>query len=141
MTHIPRIAIIDDDALLLERLLANLPDGILVETFADVPEFLDYVQEHPKLDAVFVDLNLPDVNGVVWQLGGLSVIQKIRSVMGDDAPCLCVFTGMDRVVHINTCLKNGADSFIEKSTDVRDMASQILLMSYQRPSRQKSISA
>ena len=141
MTVKPRIAIIDDDTLLLERLAANLPDDVITHCFSDVAEFLQYMELKPELDAIFVDLNLPDVQGVAWQLGGLSVIQKIRNETPGKAPCLCVFTGMDRVVHISTCLKNGADAFIEKSPDVRDMASQILLMSMHKPERAMRIGA
>ena len=104
-----------DDPVLLKALREELDDRLDIASFSSPRQFIDFVQENADdIAMICVDLNLPDMGGVQWQLGGLNVIHVLRAQLGDRTPHACVVTGMDAVVHIHTCLNNGADAFIEK---------------------------
>ena len=116
-----------DDPVLLKALCEELDDRLDIASFNSPRQFIDFVQENADdVAMICVDLNLPDMGGVQWQLGGLNVIHVLRAKLGDRTPHACVFTGMDAVVHIHTCLNNGADAFIEKEHSVPGIAARII---------------
>ncbi|WP_299138310.1 response regulator [uncultured Tateyamaria sp.] len=122
-----KIVLVDDDEAYLAALAGELRGDASVHTFGRVVDCLEFLkQKGENVDIICVDLFMPDVQGVDWQLSGLSTIKQIREIYREDAPVIGVLSGMDAVVHIHTCLKNGADWFIEKRFDVKSVADQLL---------------
>ena len=121
-----KIAVIDDDELFLTAICGALAPKHDVYCMSSTAELVDFLQNtDQQVDGFFVDLNMPDVEDVSWQLGGLSAIRYIRQHFGDEVPMIGVLSGMDPQVHSYTCLKNGADAFIEKSTEVSKIADDV----------------
>lgn len=113
------IAIIDDDELFLDALTSALPEQHKVLRMTSSAELMTFLREsNESVDAFFIDLEMPDTADVVWQLGGLTAVKELRAHFGENAPMIGVLTGMDSIVHSYTCIKNGADEFIEKSVEI-----------------------
>jgi len=122
-----KIVLVDDDETYLVALERELRGDASVHTFGRVVDCLEFLKNNgDDVDIICVDLFMPDVQGVDWQLSGLSTIKQIREMYDNNAPMIGVLSGMDAVVHIHTCLKNGADWFIEKRFDVKSVADQLL---------------
>lgn len=122
-----RIVLVDDDVDYLNALGAALSGKAEVIAFDNVVDALVYLKKNGEgVDLICVDLFMPDVEGVDWQLSGLSTINAIRALYPENPPLIGVLSGMDAVVHIHTCLKNGADWFIEKRFDVESVAAQLV---------------
>lgn len=118
-----KIAIVDDDEVFLEALCAALGDSFEIDPMTSSDELVNYIKSNPQnLDAIFVDLSMPDTQNVSWHLGGLTAIREIRRRLGAKSPSINVLSGMDSLVHCSTCLKNGADAFIEKTHLIEDVA-------------------
>ena len=126
MTQKHKIAVVDDDELFLEALGAALPDNIDVELMTSSGELMAYLKSGPtNLEAIFVDLDMPDTQNVSWKPGGLTAIRAIKNQLGKNSPMIGVMSGMDAFVHHYTCLKTGADTFIEKSMFVKETAAKV----------------
>lgn len=106
------------DAFLVEQALAEAGRGCLVRTVFDGEDALAYVdRRHPYEDAprpclVVVDLNLP-------RRSGFDVLDELRA-RSLDVPLL-VLTSSGRASDRQRALDHGADEFLRKPRDVRDL--------------------
>lgn len=120
------VVILDDDDVFLEAAVMQLSEGATVVPFTDGEAFLKFVHENADgIDLACVDLNMEDLAGVKWSLGGLHVILELKRTLPGDKPRICAITGMDKLTHIDMCLRHGADDFIEKGDAIGAFADQV----------------
>lgn len=121
------LVLIDDDEDFLASLKREMRSEVEVIGFSSSEPALEYLKANlSDVDLICVDLQMPDIEGVDWQLGGLNIIQRIKHQFTDGVPPVYALTGMDAMVHIHTCLKNGADDFLEKGPSIRDIAQKLI---------------
>jgi YesN/AraC family two-component response regulator len=106
MNEPPRIAVIDDEPELLELFRHELDPDFTVSGFGDVSSAMDGLRQQ-RFDAVFVDIYLPDGNG-------LELLRRFREASG--APVLMMTSSTDRS-NIISALRLGARDYLEKPID------------------------
>jgi DNA-binding response OmpR family regulator len=122
-SHPLRILLIEDspgDALLMSARLQEVTEFIFdmchVKTLGSAME--EAVQG--RIDAVILDLSLPDADG-------LSAYRKLRSQISDNIPIIIV-TGAEERELMSQALKEGADNYLVKNkVDGNRIAIAILL--------------
>jgi two-component system, NarL family, nitrate/nitrite response regulator NarL len=117
-----KLLIVDDHAILREGLVALLrqfEQGADVLQASDTAEGLRLAEAHPDLDAVFLDLNLPDQ-------GGLEVIP----VFVKRCPQLpvIVLSSSEDPSDVRLALKSGAFGYVPKSASPRNILSALRLV-------------
>lgn len=103
-----KILVVDDHPLYLEGLsliLADLVDNSELLRAESVKQAVELLAQHPDCDWVFLDLNLPDGNG----LEVLDYIQESALF----APVI-MLSGLDNIAVVDKCLQRGANGFITK---------------------------
>ena len=107
---------------LAEALGKNTDGNVLgcqfkVETFDDVSGYLARLQEKPSPDVVLLDVDLGK------QGRGSDLIEKSREIL----PRLVIMmrSGLDDVQVIRDCLKRGADDFLSKVSDTRELGLRV----------------
>jgi two-component system OmpR family response regulator/two-component system response regulator QseB len=111
-----RILVVEDDPLLADGLQAGLRQAGF-----DVDLALDGVAANLALGthdyaAVVLDLGLP-------RLGGLDVLKKLRA--GGSAVPVLILTARDRVEDRIKGLDSGADDYVVKPVDLRELAARL----------------
>ncbi len=104
-----RLLIADDHPLFraaLKQIIGSSVDGAEIEEVPTYAELRERLNEH-SYDAVFIDLDMPDSNG----LSELVLIKKLLV----DTP-LVVVSAHETDTTITTCVEYGAHSYIVKST-------------------------
>ena len=117
-----KLLIVDDHAILREGLVALLrqfDQGADVLQAADTAEGLRLVEAHPDLDAVFLDLNMPDQ-------GGMEAIP----VLARRCPQLpvIVLSSSEDPGDVRRALKSGACGYVPKSASPRNILSALRLV-------------
>lgn len=117
-----KLLIVDDHAILREGLVALLrqfDQGADVLQAADTAEGLRLVDAHPDLDAVFLDLNMPDQ-------GGMEAIP----VLARRCPRLpvIVLSSSEDPGDVRRALKSGACGYVPKSASPRNILSALRLV-------------
>jgi len=105
----PNLLIIDDDAATLfgfSHYLSNA--GYEIETALSLKEAESKLMVK-KLDAVLIDLNLPDGNGMDW-------IPKIRKM--DPDTLIIMITGSGEITTAVEAMRKGADHYLTKPVDL-----------------------
>lgn len=104
-----KILIVDDHALVrdgLSMLVSALPGGVTILTAETAAQALEQAELHAPLDAVLLDCNLPDSNG-------LNMIKALQ-VRSGGAPVVVV--SADETEHVsNQAIQMGANAFVRKS--------------------------
>ncbi len=106
MRESPRIAVIDDEPDVLELFHRQLHPDFTVRGFADVASAMDGFRKE-RFDAVFVDIYLPDGNG-------LDLLRRFHKASG--APVLMMTASTDRA-NVISALRLGARDYLEKPID------------------------
>lgn len=116
-----RILIVEDEAAVAEVLRRRLVSlGFEVHTEATAQRALGYVAEH-ELDLVILDLRLPDRSG-------LQVCQELRKRFNRwDLPVL-MLTGMDQPIDQLRGFACGADAYLTKPYEPRELIKTIALL-------------
>jgi DNA-binding NtrC family response regulator len=105
----PNILIIDDDSTTLFGFSSYLSkSGYEVETALTLKEAENKLMVK-KLDAVLIDLNLPDGNGMDW-------IAKIRKM--DPDTLIIMITGAGEISTAVEAMRRGADHYLTKPVDL-----------------------
>ena len=117
MKHDVHVLVVEDDprlAALLTRLLTE--DRHVVERVGTGGEAVELARHLPDLDAIVLDLNLPD-------LDGLEVARRIR-LGGSHTPIL-MLTARDAVVDRVGGLDAGADDYLVKPFAYEELAARL----------------
>jgi DNA-binding response OmpR family regulator len=59
------------------------------------------------------------------EIDGVQVIRTIRAIPSDQPPYLIVLTAHDGLEHILVALENGANDYVAKSRDIRELVSRV----------------
>ena len=117
-----KLLIIDDHALLREGLVALLQQfeqRVDVLQASEAVEGLRIAEAHPDLDAVFLDLNMPDQNGM-----------EVIPVFAKRCPQLpvIVLSSSEDPNDVTLALKSGAFGYVPKSASPRNILSALRLV-------------
>lgn len=113
----PTLLVVDDEPAL--RLLLNefFKDKFKVQTLNDGQSCLNFL-ERDRPEALVLDLNMPDMSG-------LDVIKKIRSNPDFFDLAIIVLSGAESSVDRINCLEAGADDFMIKPFNPRELSARI----------------
>jgi CheY-like chemotaxis protein len=116
MQYIPHALIIDDEAFNLEvlgRILAG--QGVTVTKVQDVKLLQNAVKAAPQIDIVFLDLEMPHMNGY-------EVFAQLRSQLGAKVPIVACTVHANEV---STARDLGFSSFVAKPIDQQRFPEQL----------------
>jgi DNA-binding NtrC family response regulator len=116
MTHRYRAAVVDDEAIVCDRLKPVLEqEGLETETFCAGMPFLKQMEESP-FHLVFLDLNLPDIHGM-----------KILSTLTEryEHVEIIVITGHGSIDSVVEAMKNSAFHYLTKPFKLSQIAALI----------------
>jgi two-component system, NarL family, nitrate/nitrite response regulator NarL len=117
-----KLLIVDDHAILREGLVALLQQfeqGADVLQASDTAEGLRLVQAHPDLDAVFLDLNLPEQGG----MEAIPAFTKLRPKLP-----VIVLSSSEDPNDVRLALKSGAFGYVPKSASPQNILSALRLV-------------
>jgi len=113
-----RILIVDDELAIrsvLERILQR--EGFRVVHAATGQEALESVKVE-KPDLMILDLNLPDLNGE-------EICQRVRKDPAAQSIPILILTGRSTEGLSADCLDGGADDYVNKPFDIKEMVSRV----------------
>ncbi len=113
------VVVIDDDpsvGLLVSVILKNLNYNVL--TFLKGKDFLDQITKEPLPNLILLDLKLPDIDGY-------EICKKIRENPLTTSIPIIVITGVDEIGSKIKMIETGADDYINKPFDVRELKVRI----------------
>jgi sigma-B regulation protein RsbU (phosphoserine phosphatase) len=113
-----RILVVDDEPdlepLIKLRMRRKIRSGVYSFEFAQNGlEALELLRQHQDMDMVVTDISMP-------QMDGLTLLQEIPGVAGDDLRCVVVSAYGD-MKNIRTAMNRGAFDFITKPVDFDDL--------------------
>lgn len=111
-----KFLVVDDESdvedLVRQNLRKKIRDGSLELHFArDGFEALDTLQDHPEIDIVFTDINMP-------KMDGLTLLAKLQSL--ENTPTTVVVSAYSDHKNIRTAMNKGAFDFLTKPIDFND---------------------
>lgn len=117
-----KIIITDDHELFrigLSELLKKQEDIQVVAELSNGKEFLDFIENKPKIDIVLLDITMPEIDGfevLDTLIKNKSTIKPIMISMFDDGN------------YIAKCAKNGAYGYLLKNTDEFELLKAIRIV-------------
>jgi sigma-B regulation protein RsbU (phosphoserine phosphatase) len=113
-----RILVVDDEPdlepLIKLRMRRKIRSGVYSFEFAgNGIEALEVLKQHQDIDMVVTDISMP-------QMDGLTLLQEIPGIAGDDLRCVVVSAYGD-MKNIRTAMNRGAFDFITKPVDFDDL--------------------
>ena len=111
------ILVVDDEpdleALVLQKFRRQIRDGLVKFVFAhDGIEALQSIEEHPDVDMVVSDINMP-------RMDGLSLLQKLQEA--EDKKSTIIVSAYGDMSNIRTAMNRGAFDFLTKPIDFGDL--------------------
>jgi adenylate cyclase len=111
------ILVVDDEpdleTLVLQKFRRQIRDGEVAFLFArDGLEALQAIGEHPEVDLVVSDINMP-------RMDGLSLLQRLQEV--DDKKSTIIISAYGDMSNIRTAMNRGAFDFLTKPIDFGDL--------------------
>ena len=111
------ILVVDDEpdleALVLQKFRKQIRDGIVSFIFAhDGLEALQSIEQHPAVDMVLSDINMP-------RMDGLSLLQKLQEA--EDKKSTIIVSAYGDMSNIRTAMNRGAFDFLTKPIDFGDL--------------------
>src|SRR5471032_179207 len=115
------ILVVDDEpdleALVLQKFRKQIRDGTLRFVFAhDGIEALQSIEEHPHVDMVVSDINMP-------RMDGLSLLAKLHEA--EDKKSTIIVSAYGDMSNIRTAMNRGAFDFLTKPIDFGDLEATI----------------
>ncbi|MES2029164.1 MAG: adenylate/guanylate cyclase domain-containing protein [Pseudomonadota bacterium] len=108
----------DLEALVLRKFRRQRREGLIDFVFArDGIEALDAIEQHPHVDLVVLDINMP-------RMDGLSLLAKLQE--RDDRKSAIVVSAYGDMSNIRTAMNRGAFDFLTKPIDFSDLEATIL---------------
>ena len=106
------ILVVDDEATILNMFeLAFTPKGYTVKTAANAEDALDILKTK-KIHVMFLDLNLPKMNGI-------DLCRTIKSQM--PMAILYALTGYASLFELSDCRDAGFDDYFKKPVSIADL--------------------
>ncbi len=115
MAENAHILVVDDDPDLCDMLLEYFVDNGFTVSIADSGETMREILKRQKIDLVIMDLRLPGEDG-------LALTRELRR-HGDTA--IVMLTGADETVDRIVGLEMGADDYIGKPVDLRELLARV----------------
>src|ERR1700754_3269069 len=111
------ILVVDDEpdleALVLQKFRRQIRDGSVAFVFAhDGIEALQSIEQHPAVDMVLSDINMP-------RMDGLSLLQKLQEA--EDKKSTVIVSAYGDMSNIRTAMNRGAFDFLTKPIDFGDL--------------------
>ena len=111
------ILVVDDEpdleALVLQKFRKQIRDGVVSFIFAhDGLEALQSIEQHPSVDMVLSDINMP-------RMDGLSLLQKLQEA--EDKKSTVIVSAYGDMSNIRTAMNRGAFDFLTKPIDFGDL--------------------
>ena len=111
------ILVVDDEpdleALVLQKFRKQIRDGTVAFMFAhDGIEALQSIEDHPHVDMVVSDINMP-------RMDGLSLLQKLQEA--EDKKSTVIVSAYGDMSNIRTAMNRGAFDFLTKPIDFGDL--------------------
>jgi class 3 adenylate cyclase/CheY-like chemotaxis protein len=111
------ILVVDDEpdleALVLQKFRKQIRDGAMQFVFAhDGIEALQSIEDHPHVDMVVSDINMP-------RMDGLSLLQKLQEA--EDKTSTIIVSAYGDMSNIRTAMNRGAFDFLTKPIDFGDL--------------------
>jgi class 3 adenylate cyclase len=111
------ILVVDDEpdleALVLQKFRRQIRDGVVQFVFAhDGIEALQSIEDHPHVDMVVSDINMP-------RMDGLSLLQKLQEA--EDKKSTIIVSAYGDMSNIRTAMNRGAFDFLTKPIDFGDL--------------------
>jgi class 3 adenylate cyclase len=111
------ILVVDDEpdleALVLQKFRRQIRDGVVQFMFArDGIEALQSIEQHPHVDMVVSDINMP-------RMDGLSLLQKLQEA--EDKKSTIIVSAYGDMSNIRTAMNRGAFDFLTKPIDFGDL--------------------
>src|SRR5580692_5702593 len=111
------ILLVDDEpdleALVLQKFRKQIRDGAMAFVFAhDGIEALQSIADHPDVDMVVSDINMP-------RMDGLSLLQKLQEA--EDRKSTIIVSAYGDMSNIRTAMNRGAFDFLTKPIDFGDL--------------------
>jgi adenylate cyclase len=115
------ILVVDDEpdleALVLQKFRKQIRDGAVSFMFAhDGVEALQSIENHPHVDLVVSDINMP-------RMDGLSLLQKLQEA--EDKKSTIIVSAYGDMSNIRTAMNRGAFDFLTKPIDFTDLETTI----------------
>lgn len=117
MTHIPRIAVVEDDRVLLDILSRTLTDrGFDVATFRDGESFLNALEAGETPDVAVLDVVLPGADGVT-----------LLKLLREDVPAcrVVMMTAFTSIESMLDSLRQGAVEYLMKPVTAAEVADTV----------------
>ncbi len=115
----PRIIIIDDHKIFGEGFCSLLESNNfrVTRVFDNSKLALNYIKNRNKIDIVFSDINMPNING----------IELVKEIKKTDKTIKVIMMSMyiDKNI-INKAYKNGADNYLSKNCSIQDIKAAII---------------
>ncbi len=103
----------DLEALVLQKFRRQIRDGVVQFMFAhDGIEALQSIEDHPNVDMVVSDINMP-------RMDGLSLLQKLQEA--EDKKSTIIVSAYGDMSNIRTAMNRGAFDFLTKPIDFGDL--------------------
>jgi class 3 adenylate cyclase len=103
----------DLEALVLQKFRRQIRDGVMKFVFAhDGIEALASIEQHPHVDMVVSDINMP-------RMDGLSLLAKLQDA--DDKKSTIIVSAYGDMSNIRTAMNRGAFDFLTKPIDFIDL--------------------
>ena len=111
------ILVVDDEpdleALIRQKFRKQIRDGVVIFMFAhDGIEALQSIENHPDVDMVVSDINMP-------RMDGLSLLEKLQEV--EDKKSTIIVSAYGDMSNIRTAMNRGAFDFLTKPIDFGDL--------------------
>ena len=113
-----KIVIVEDDTFMQSILQKYFSNSFDVEVFSDGFNVLSYLQEGNIPDLIVTDLNTPN-------MGGLALIKQIKASDFFSSIPIVVLSGEESSEMIVTCLDAGADDFVVKPFNPKELEARI----------------
>lgn len=115
------ILVVDDEpdleALVLQKFRRQIREGLVNFVFAhDGLEALESIAEHPHVDMVVSDINMP-------RMDGLSLLQRLQEA--EDKKSTIIVSAYGDMSNIRTAMNRGAFDFLTKPIDFVDLETTI----------------
>ncbi len=117
----PTILFVDDEpdllALILQKFRRQIRDGLVNFVFAgDGIEALQSIEQHPHVDMVVSDINMP-------RMDGLSLLTRLQEA--EDKKSTIIVSAYGDMSNIRTAMNRGAFDFLIKPIDFADLEATI----------------
>src|ERR1700752_2195667 len=107
----------DLEALVLQKFRRQIRDGAVQFVFAhDGLEALQTIEQHPHVDMVVSDINMP-------RMDGLSLLQRLQE--NEDKKSTIIVSAYGDMSNIRTAMNRGAFDFLTKPIDFADLEATI----------------